>query len=94
MVIFQNRLKSEIWGEIWVAHVLKATEGMEVLGESKGFFSACLKIAQLFTSYLADKFLPSFRGVQAGEDQSFPVCGRYKYHLPAPRAQKQAPLCQ
>lgn len=42
MVIFQNRLKSEIWGEIWVAHVLKATEGIEVLGESEGFFSVYL----------------------------------------------------
>lgn len=48
----------------------------------------CLKVAQPFSSYLADQFFSPLRGVQTGANQSFPVCRRYKYHLPAPWAQK------
>lgn len=49
---------------------MKAAESMGSPGEGEGSFSqpACLKIARPFSSYLADQFLSSFRGVQAGAD--------------------------
>ena len=89
----------EEWGlgESWEAHALKAWRWLracEFQGGAREHFSACLLSELPFSSYLADQFLSPLRGVQASANQSFPVCGRYKYYLPAPWVQEQAPLCQ